>query len=990
MVAPTAKLRGLLALVISLILCPPAAQAVTKSQRKCVEALNKNLAGVVSAQAKGICSCIHDGAKGKLGTQSIEECISAGGNRKLTKAKSKTRNKAAKKCLPGELPDFGATDPNTVNRIAIDEALALPHDIFGPDLDSVIIRADDPNRANAKKEGKCQLAVAKTVKGCQLAKFKAFNKCKKDGLKDGSITDESGLEACMGADPKGMVAKFCDPATGKLNTTLSKKCSNRKGISDLADLFPGCQTDTLAQLAACLDRHIECRVCRTLNSADGLTRDCDDFDDGIPNGSCPKLLEILGPAPGESADPNHVFLYFLLSAETDPSTVEVRLESSGGEIPLPLSELSASQGWTRVDCVESGSHSLHLSASNFAGTLSQDETIPFECDVSSFALGAEINLSVTADYTPEVLRVVPIRPLRSGATYAVVITDGVRAEGGQPVVASAAFRSAAGLAGPPAAGIEAFYSSDPNDPQNPFPSERMVDPNGRSGIPDGFTARSVPDIPRLAGVRTFLRDLDALSEEHRGYSPSSAVIFTFDGEINLETTGPENLFMLEITNPGTSGTNLPDLLQALQDQRGIDPENVALATIFPTEDLTGTLAAIRAQIAARAQSSPPVADFTDPDPNDSLVIGIFDPNDLEFDDFFEGSAPASAGFVARGRFLSPDYRENGRFPDRFVDGSEVPPHVELDFLLVLPAAAPPPGGFPTVLLQHGFGGNNSFVTSNAEDFTDAGLAVIGINAPEHGTRGVFLNFFDFDDFNAFGNNFRQGSVDLMQLVQLVIAGIDLDPNTSSELRPSGIGYLGVSLGGVLGGVFASAEPALDFSVLNVPGGRLAQFAGSTSSLAAPFLGSFATEAGIPMRTCAGDPLGTACDDDDECAAGETCEFNEDFVLLLDSALPNFQTQLDPGDGISYVRQLRIEPLVENPRATLLQEGVGDIVVTNPLTEALANGIGLPANRPDSAALGIAGLWRFPPPGGHGIFGQAEVRAQAITFLQSGGTVLPSP
>ncbi len=94
--------------------------------------------------------------------------------------------------------------------------------------------------------------------------------------------------------------------------------------------------------------------------------------------------------------------------------------------------------------------------------------------------------------------------------------------------------------------------------------------------------------------------------------------------------------------------------------------------------------------------------------------------------------------------------------------------------------------------------------------------------------------------------------------------------------------------------------------------------------------------------------------------------------------------------ISYVRQLRIEPLVENPRATLLQEGIGDIVVANPLTEALANGVGLPANRPDSAALGIAGLWRFPPPSGHGIFGLPEVRAQAVTFLQSQGTVIPSP
>jgi len=39
-------------------------------------------------------------------------------------------------------------------------------------------------------------------------------------------------------------------------------------------------------LTTCVDRQIECRTCELFSGADGLTRDCDAFDDGSVNGSC--------------------------------------------------------------------------------------------------------------------------------------------------------------------------------------------------------------------------------------------------------------------------------------------------------------------------------------------------------------------------------------------------------------------------------------------------------------------------------------------------------------------------------------------------------------------------------------------------------------------------------------------------------------------------------------------------------------------------------
>ena len=85
----------------------------------------------------------------------------------------------------------------------------------------------------------------------------------------------------MGFDPKGKIARTCDPIIGKIRKAIDKKCVG------IAGAFPGCGTDDSAELAMCLDAAVECRVCLALNQADGLRIDCDGFDDGLVNGSCP-------------------------------------------------------------------------------------------------------------------------------------------------------------------------------------------------------------------------------------------------------------------------------------------------------------------------------------------------------------------------------------------------------------------------------------------------------------------------------------------------------------------------------------------------------------------------------------------------------------------------------------------------------------------------------------------------------------------------------
>ena len=90
------------------------------------------------------------------------------------------------------------------------------------------------------------------------------------------------LQNCMGQDPKGRVARICGPGSGELRSVIGWPC----GDTDLSDAFAGCGTDSAGGLADCLNGFVNCRVCQALNQADVLNRDCDEFDDGLVNGSC--------------------------------------------------------------------------------------------------------------------------------------------------------------------------------------------------------------------------------------------------------------------------------------------------------------------------------------------------------------------------------------------------------------------------------------------------------------------------------------------------------------------------------------------------------------------------------------------------------------------------------------------------------------------------------------------------------------------------------
>jgi hypothetical protein len=98
------------------------------------------------------------------------------------------------------------------------------------------------------------------------------------------VKDSATLAGCLAADPKGKLAAQC-AASGALASKVLPACT--ADAVDLAAAFPGCAEADAGAFAACAERAGRCRACVAFDAADALSTDCDSFDDGSANGSCP-------------------------------------------------------------------------------------------------------------------------------------------------------------------------------------------------------------------------------------------------------------------------------------------------------------------------------------------------------------------------------------------------------------------------------------------------------------------------------------------------------------------------------------------------------------------------------------------------------------------------------------------------------------------------------------------------------------------------------
>ncbi|MFQ5514581.1 MAG: hypothetical protein ACE5FG_09075 [Myxococcota bacterium] len=256
------------------------AQTLDGAQQRCVNELNQGLARLARGAGKELARCLKDAARGRLGSLSVADCLAADRRGRLQRIRTREAADFARFCagVVADPPPFGPVDLAEVDQAAIDKELDLLEVLFGSDVDaSVVSRAADP------RTSKCQRAVTKAVFRCQDAKLQQFNRCKREVLEAGADSAAQ-LEACMGADPVLKILRACDPAVGGIRQAIRRSCL--RPPVELPAAFPSCGTADPSELHDCLEAGVECAVCTALNRADRLNRNCDEFDDGLANGSC--------------------------------------------------------------------------------------------------------------------------------------------------------------------------------------------------------------------------------------------------------------------------------------------------------------------------------------------------------------------------------------------------------------------------------------------------------------------------------------------------------------------------------------------------------------------------------------------------------------------------------------------------------------------------------------------------------------------------------
>lgn len=333
--------------------------------------------------------------------------------------------------------------------------------------------------------------------------------------------------------------------------------------------------------------------------------------------------------------------------------------------------------------------------------------------------------------------------------------------------------------------------------------------------------------------------------------------------------------------------------QAALAAMGIAPEQVAAMTVFTTQSATAFSRAVAADVSRR--------DY-------SFVAG--------------GCTDQGAWRRCDGVVTVQDYRA----ADHIVppDSSGTPyDSYDLPTRVWLPPTGTPP--YPVVVCGHGLGGNRGQCDTMARIGAPEGIAVVAVDAVEHGDHpgrtDADLSILDDLmilaisvnppglDARRLRDNFRQSAWDKLQVVRAIEAGADVDGDGAIDLDAAHLGYVGVSLGAIMGPEPMALTDAFDGGVLIVGGGRISSIISDS-----PTFGVL-VDLMRPPETTDGD---------------------------VDRFFPVLQTVIDAGDPIVYAPHLVGDRLAGDAAPSVLSVmAFEDQIVPNSTNEALSRALRLP-------------------------------------------------
>jgi dienelactone hydrolase len=299
-----------------------------------------------------------------------------------------------------------------------------------------------------------------------------------------------------------------------------------------------------------------------------------------------------------------------------------------------------------------------------------------------------------------------------------------------------------------------------------------------------------------------------------------------------------------------------------------------------------------------------------------------------------GTNPIPGGPTVPGPFSNPVT------PMKFGDNA-------LSVRILTPVTAMPGTGWPTVVFGHGLGGNRLLSYFVASQLAAAGFATASIDFVAQGARSVQISnagvcatpnpaltpqcyapIFS-TNLATTRDNIRQSVLDVQAVVNSLKACTVAAPCGGFSADAAKIGYMGISLGGIIGGVIV-ATTDVKGAVLNVPGVGLVDILENTETLAI----RCSTVDGL---IDAGIITGTKWNGVSGAGATGTCagvEWRSQPGYLTFSSIARWV--LDSSDGANFASRLAAKRF-------LIQKVKADTVVPNVTTDNMARLTGFTAS-----------------------------------------------
>ena len=256
---------------------PEEPYVATKDDQKCVNGINKAWGGVIKATNKAAGKCVKDISKGKV-TGSYIDCSNAAD---LGKAYDKTTKTDGKSCPPAEGMFAYIGDSQAVNLAGTAASVEANLALLG-ESSNIVPKAE-------KDAAKCQQEVQKGLTKYLDGLTADANKAKKDCLKGKKVpqcTLSSELASAMTTD-----GKKGTKALSAWNSKTAKKCAGLPTETIPLNFPSACASSaTYTELVACSAVRARCSFCASLNTADALAVDCDEYASSGNPGSCDAVV----------------------------------------------------------------------------------------------------------------------------------------------------------------------------------------------------------------------------------------------------------------------------------------------------------------------------------------------------------------------------------------------------------------------------------------------------------------------------------------------------------------------------------------------------------------------------------------------------------------------------------------------------------------------------------------------------------------------------